>query len=92
MKKHSQSRIVIENISPQLDGGNHDIKVVVNEIIPVTADVLCDGHDLIAASLCYKHENATKWQESRMSDVSNDQWQGSFIVEKQGAYSYKIQG
>lgn len=92
MKKPSQSRIVIENITPQLDGGNHSIKAVVNEIIPVTADVLCDGHDLIAASLCYQHENTNKWQEVRMSEVSNDQWQASFTAEKQGAYSYKIQG
>lgn len=92
MKKHSQSRIVIENIAPQLNGGNHAIKAIVNEIIPVTADVLCDGHDLIAASLCYKHESTTKWQEVRMSEVSNDQWQAAFLVEKQGAYLYKIQG
>ncbi|MEM7084616.1 MAG: alpha-1,4-glucan--maltose-1-phosphate maltosyltransferase [Bacteroidota bacterium] len=92
MKNYNQSRVIIENISPQLDGGIHAIKAVVNEFIPVTADVLSDGHDLIAASLCYKHENASKWQEIRMSEVSNDQWQAAFMVEKQGAYSYKIQG
>jgi len=92
MKNYSQSRVVIENISPQLDGGEHAIKAIVNEIIPVTADVLCDGHDIIAASLLSKHEKGTKWKEVRLTEVSNDQWQASFVVEKQGAYSYKIQG
>jgi len=88
----SQSRVVIENIQPQLDGGNHPIKAITEEIIPVTADVLCDGHEIIASSLLYKHENERVWKEKRMSQVENNVWQASFLVEKQGFYFYKIQG
>ncbi len=61
-------------------------------MIYVTADVLCDGHDIIASSLLYKHENERIWREKRMSQGENHVWQVSFLVEKQGFYYYKIQG
>ena len=88
----NQSRVVIESIYPQIDGGNHFIKAVVDQIIPVQADVLVDGHDVIAASVLFKHENDKNWQEHRMSSMENDRWSGNFTVSKQGHYSYKIQG
>jgi len=88
----NQSRVVIEIIQPQSNGGNHPIKVIADEIVAVTADVLCDGHDTKASSLLYKHENERIWKEKRMSQVEDNVWQGSFLVEEQGYYYYKIQG
>jgi starch synthase (maltosyl-transferring) len=88
----NQERVVIDRVSPRINGGEHPIKRVVNEIVVVRANVLVDGHDVIAASVLYKHENETKWKEVRLDDVSNDEWQNSFVVEKQGYYSYKIEG
>lgn len=88
----NQKRVVIDFVSPQIKGGEFYIKRVVNEIINVKAHVLVDGHDIIAASVLYKHESARVWQEVRMQDLGNDEWQTAFSVGKQGFYSYKIQG
>ena len=88
----NQSRIVVENIAPQLNQGTVYIKRVVNEIVNVTADVLVDGHDVLQASLLYKHESEKKWSETRMHATSNDQYAAHFITEKQGFYTYKIEG
>jgi starch synthase (maltosyl-transferring) len=88
----NQKRIVIDYVSPQINGGEFFIKRVVNEIVNVDANVLVDGHDIIAASVLFKHEKAKKWDEARMHEVGNDEWKASFSVEKQGFYSYKVQG
>jgi len=88
----NQSRVIIENVSPQINGGEVYIKRVVNEIVNVKSDVLADGHDIIAASVLFKHENENQWSEVRMHHVNNDEWQASFAVEKQGLYSYKVEG
>jgi starch synthase (maltosyl-transferring) len=88
----NQSRIVIENIAPQLNEGTVFIKRVVNEIVNVTADVLVDGHDVLQASLLFKHESEKTWSEARMHATYNDQYTASFITVKQGFYSYKIEG
>lgn len=87
-----QSRIVIENIAPQLNCGAVFIKRVVNEIVNVTADVLVDGHDVLQASVLYKHESEKTWSETRMQDLGNDAYSASFTTTKQGYYTYKLQG
>ncbi|GAB5564010.1 MAG: alpha-1,4-glucan--maltose-1-phosphate maltosyltransferase [Winogradskyella sp.] len=88
----NQKRVVIDYVSPQINGGEFYIKRVVNEVVNIHANVLVDGHDVIAASVLYKHEKAKKWNEVRMHHVGNDEWKTSFVVEKQGFYSYKVQG
>ncbi len=88
----NQERVVIDYVSPQINNGDVFIKRVVNEIINVDAHVLVDGHDVIAASVLYKHEKAKIWKEVRMQLIGNDEWNASFYVEKQGFYTYKIQG
>ena len=88
----NQKRVVIDFVSPKINNGEFFIKRVVNEIINVDAHVIADGHDVIAASVLYKHESASKWQEVRMDPTFNNEWKAAFTVEKQGFYSYKVEG
>jgi starch synthase (maltosyl-transferring) len=87
-----QQRVVIEGVRPQINCGEFHIKRVVGQRIEVSADVLVDGHDVIAGSILYKHQNERTWREQRMNPGFNDNWHGSFTVEKQGFYEYKVQG
>ena len=88
----NQKRVVIDYVSPQINGGTFPVKRVVNEIIHVNAHVLADGHDVLGVSVSYKHEKERKWRELRMQHMHNDEWQTSFQVTKQGSYSYRIEG
>ena len=88
----NQSRIVIENVAPQINNGNIFIKRVVDEIVNVSADVLVDGHDVLQANLLYKHQSEKRWSEVRMQPTFNDEYTASFITTKQGFYTYKLEG
>jgi starch synthase (maltosyl-transferring) len=88
----NQKRVVIDFVSPQVNNGDYFIKRVVNEVVAINAHVLADGHDIIVASILYKHEKARKWDEIRMRPLENDEWQAAFAVEKQGFYHYKVEG
>lgn len=88
----NQTRIVIENILPQLDCGINPIKRIVNQKVNVTAAVFSDGHDIIECCVKFKHEDDKKWQEVRMQPSANDEWKAEFKVEKQGYYSYLVEG
>ncbi|HQK41238.1 MAG TPA: alpha-1,4-glucan--maltose-1-phosphate maltosyltransferase, partial [Flavobacterium alvei] len=77
---------------PLLDGGINPIKRIVNQTVKVTADVFSDGHDVIECCVKFKHENDKKWHEVRMNPTSNDNWNANFKVEKQGFYSYFVEG
>jgi starch synthase (maltosyl-transferring) len=88
----NQTRIIIENVLPQLNGGAFAIKRIVGQKINVTADVFSDGHDVIECCVKFKHEKDKKWQEVRMKPIDNDTWGVEFTVEKQGGYSYFVEG
>ena len=87
----NQKRVVIENVLPQLDGGQFFIKRILNQDISVTADVFSDGHDVMEAVVQFKHESDKKWSEMRMNQNPNDAFDATFKVEKQGYYSYFVE-
>ncbi len=88
----NQTRIVIENLSPQIDCGSYFIKRIVGQTVNVAADVFSDGHDIIECCVKFKHESDKNWQEARMVPQDNEQWTATFKVEKQGFYSYFVEG
>ena len=87
----NQKRVLIENVLPQLDNGQFFIKRIVNQSVKVTADVFADGHDVLQAVINFKHESDTIWTELQMNQNPNDAFDGVFIVQIQGYYSYFIE-
>lgn len=86
-----QSRVVIERVSPELDGGLYPIKAVPGDVIAVEADIFADGHDYLTAVLLFKHIDDPNWTETVMAPIVNDRWGASFVVEKQGKYVYTLE-
>lgn len=85
-------RVVIENVKPEIDEGRLLIRRVIGEKIVVQADIFCDGHYDIAASLLYRKANEEKWKEAPMRSLGNDRWEGIFTVEELGSYYYTVRG
>lgn len=88
----NQKRVVIDFVSPSINNGDFPIKRVIDEIVNIDAHVLVDGHDVISASVLFKHEKSRKWEEVRMHLTHNDEWKASFSVLKQGYYTYRVEG
>lgn len=88
----NQTRIIIENVLPQIDCGTYPVKRIVGQIINVSADVFSDGHDIIQCCVKFKHEEDKEWREVRMNPKENDEWTADFKVEKQGFYTYFVEG
>jgi len=57
----------------------------------VTADILRDGHDKLAALLKYRKAEETSWRSTAMRHLDNDLWGGSFIVDEVGRYLFVIE-
>jgi starch synthase (maltosyl-transferring) len=87
-----RNRVVIEEVSPQLDGGKHPVRRVLGGEVSVTAAIFADGHDLLAARLLYRYKNERRWRFVPMQAGENDMWRGSFRPDKLGAWNFTIQG
>jgi starch synthase (maltosyl-transferring) len=88
----NQTRIIIENVLPQLNCGSFAIKRIIGQKINVSADVFSDGHDVIECCVKFKHESEKIWQEVRMTPSHNDEWFATFEVNLQGQYTYFVEG
>lgn len=85
-------RVVIESITPEVDGGRFPAKRTVGDQVAVEADVFADGHDAVAASLLANRVGSREWTEIRMRPLVNDRWNAAFRVSELGHYRFKVQG
>lgn len=84
------SRVVIEGIEPQIDGGRFPIKRIQGDRVAVEADIFADGHELLNAVLLYRLSGEREWCEAAMHPLGNDRWLGEFRVMKLGQFIYTI--
>ncbi|MGI8770578.1 MAG: maltotransferase domain-containing protein, partial [Acidobacteriaceae bacterium] len=87
-----RSRVVIENVTPQVECGRFAAKRVVGDDVVVEADVFGDGHDLVRARVLYRHEHEEAWTAVEMTALGNDHWQAAFPVARLGFYRFTIVG
>ena len=85
-----RERVVIEGVSPIVDGGRFPIKRVIGERVSVHADAFSDGHDVVACSILHRHEDASTWQEVPMEALGNDVFGGEFRVTRLGRHLYTV--
>ena len=85
-----KSRVVIEKVSPEIDGGRFYSKAVLGDSVVVEADIFGDGHDITQAILCYRHEKQKNFREAHFSLPENDRCAASFIADTIGLYICSI--
>ena len=87
-----RSRVVIEDVTPQLNGGRYPVYRILGDQVTVSAAVFADGHDMISARLLYRRKSERRWRFVPMTFVDNDLWTASFEVSKLGSWSFTVQG
>ena len=83
--------VVIENVTPELDGGRYPVKREVGQTFVVEADLFKEGHDVIAARIVYGGPGDTTWHETPLTFWDNDRWRGSFELTEVGIYTYTVE-
>jgi starch synthase (maltosyl-transferring) len=86
----SRQRVIIEAVSPQVDGGRFPAKGIAGDTVDVEADIYADGHDTLAARLLYRRETDEAWTETPMRHLVNDRWRGAFVTAGTGNYIFTI--
>jgi starch synthase (maltosyl-transferring) len=85
------SRILIQDVRPQVDCGRYPVKAIVGDPIRVTATIIRDGHEVLGAAVRVKPPGATRWTEQRMRAIGNDLYEGSFQASSGGTWCFRIE-
>jgi starch synthase (maltosyl-transferring) len=83
-------RIAIEAISPSVNGGRFAAKRLVGDMVEVTADLIADGHDRLAAALLWRAADEPDWREAPMRPLGNDRWGGRFPLSRIGRHVFTV--
>ena len=89
--EQGRCRVVIENVTPQVNAGRHSISRTAAQSVAVEADIFADGHDKLAAVVKYRRDGESHWSESPMKPLTNDRWRGEFVTGETGRYNYTIE-
>jgi starch synthase (maltosyl-transferring) len=88
----TDKRVVIESVSPQVEGGSFPAKSPVGDAVTVHANVFADGHDAVRCVLRHKKATARSWTETPMTFLGNDLWTAEFTPTKLGLWHFEIAG
>jgi starch synthase (maltosyl-transferring) len=101
MKPQSLRRVIIENVTPQVDDGRFPAKRTVGEDVIVEADAFADGHDLLAVVLLWRpcrrpapgrrSRGGAPWTETPMVPLGNDRWRAAFTVGQYRDYEFTVE-
>jgi len=92
MNEYLRKRVVIENVSPQVEEGLYPIKRTEGERVHVEGDVFSDGHEIVTAVLLYRRSEEETSREVTMNPLGNDRFGACFLVENTGTYFYTVKG
>jgi starch synthase (maltosyl-transferring) len=83
-------RMAIEGVAPAV-GGGFPIKRVVGAAVQIEADIVTDGHDVIAAELLWRAADEKDWTRLPLAPLGNDRWQATFTPKRVGRHLYTIE-
>ena len=72
--------ILIESISPCVDGGRYAAKGLAGEAVVVEADIFRDGHAFVRGVIHWRAKGETEFRQAPLEEVGNDRFRGSFPV------------
>ena len=83
--------IVVECVSPDVQGGRYPAKRLVGDRLEVGADIFKDGHDLLAARVRFERPDGESGTVPMTYDSDRDRWFGSFTLDRLGRWSFTVE-
>src|ERR1700691_2215930 len=85
------NHIIIEDVTPSVDGGRYPAKRIAGESCVVEADIFRDGHQVLRAAVKWRRKQDEVFDEAPMLAVDNDRWRGEFLPTDNTRYVFTIE-
>ena len=82
-------RIVVSEVTPQVDCGRWPAKACVGDEIAVGATIVRDGHEVVRAVVRHRRGRG-RWREAPLVALGSDRFAGTFRVEEVGRHRFEI--
>ncbi|MGH2810030.1 MAG: maltotransferase domain-containing protein, partial [Actinomycetota bacterium] len=87
--------ILIEHVRPSTPTGNYPAKAVAGERVTVSADILKEGHDVLAARVVWGPSGTggarAEEREAPMTSLGNDAWETTIVPDQIGPHTFQVE-
>lgn len=83
-------RVLVEGIRPSTPNG-YPAKTVAHRKTEISADILCDGHDLLIAWARWRRTGGGSFHSVPLGHVANDRWKGYFVPQRIGMHEFYVE-
>ncbi len=83
-------RLAIEAVTPVVDEGAFPVKRLAGDPVQIEADILADGHEVLAAEVLWRCGDEAGWRRVPMRLVENDRWAATFTPFRVGRHLFTI--
>jgi starch synthase (maltosyl-transferring) len=85
-------RVFIASIKPSVDAGRFAIKRVVGDLFRVDAELVADGHDIVAGYAHHRAPGTEDWTRTPLRARGSDQFCAEFVLDRIGCWEFKVEG
>ncbi len=85
-------RVVVTRLWPRVDGGRHPAKRCLDDVLKVSAVLVCDGHDRVAGVLRARRPGTARWTEHALVARGNDRFEAELALDALGAWEVAVEG
>lgn len=87
----AESPVVIERVSPSVNGGDFAAKHIVGKPLVIEADIFADGHDLLGAQVLWWPADEDERKAVRMTPIANDRWRATVTPDRIGLHYFSVE-
>lgn len=87
----SQSPIVIERVTPTVNGGAFAAKHIVGRPLVIEADIFADGHDLLGAEVLWWSADEDERRAISLTHIANDRWRATVTPDRVGRHYFSVE-
>jgi len=87
----AQSPIVIERVTPTVNGGSFAAKHVVGRPLVIEADIFADGHDLLGAEVSWWSADEDERKVAALTHIANDRWRATVTPSRVGRHYFSVE-
>jgi len=87
----AQSPVVIERVSPAVNGGAFATKHIVGKPLVIEADIFADGHDLLAAEVVWWSADEDERRSAKLTHIANDRWRAALTPDRIGRHYFSVE-
>ncbi|MFP4635372.1 MAG: maltotransferase domain-containing protein, partial [Nitriliruptoraceae bacterium] len=71
--------------------GRYPAKAVIEQPVEVTADIVCDSHEVLGAVVLHAAGDDRSWSEVRLTHQGNDHWTAAFTPHQLATHRFTVQ-